>query len=160
MAAEHVFYGENGNGVGGDLQSATGSVAWMVGTSGMGPEPIELNGFSGDVEREKARLRIKKRLQEIGSQLMNRASGDFQHDAVAAVLADRFKRDIGAEILGLAYVAAYNTIRINKEAVERIAETLIERHDLYGNELVALLDSQNLKRPELDLTAEESWPAL
>ena len=40
MAAEHVFYGENATGVGGDLQSATGRAAWMVGVSGMGPDPI------------------------------------------------------------------------------------------------------------------------
>ena len=38
MAAEHVFYGENATGVGGDLQSATGRAAWMVGVSGMGPD--------------------------------------------------------------------------------------------------------------------------
>src|SRR5580765_4730025 len=35
LAAEHVFYGENATGVGGDLQSATGRAAWMVGVSGM-----------------------------------------------------------------------------------------------------------------------------
>ncbi len=39
MAAEHVFYGENATGVGGDLQSATGRAAWMVGMSGHGPRP-------------------------------------------------------------------------------------------------------------------------
>src|SRR6476661_3552263 len=44
LAAEHVFYGENATGVGGDLHSATGRAAWMVGVSGMGPDRIELNG--------------------------------------------------------------------------------------------------------------------
>ena len=46
MAAEHVFYGENATGVGGDLQAATGRAAWMVGVSGMGPDriPIDCNG--------------------------------------------------------------------------------------------------------------------
>ena len=44
LAAEQVFYGENATGVGGDLQSATGRAAWMVGISGMGPDRIELNG--------------------------------------------------------------------------------------------------------------------
>ena len=43
MAAEHVFYGENSVGVGGDIQSATWRVARMVGMSGMGPEPISLD---------------------------------------------------------------------------------------------------------------------
>ncbi|HUE26637.1 MAG TPA: AAA family ATPase, partial [Solirubrobacteraceae bacterium] len=31
MAAEHVFYGENSTGVGGDVMSATARAAWMVG---------------------------------------------------------------------------------------------------------------------------------
>ena len=44
MAAEHVFYGENSTGVGGDVQSATARAAWMVGAAAMGPEPIDLNG--------------------------------------------------------------------------------------------------------------------
>ena len=34
MAAENVFYGENTGGVGGDLQTATDTAAWMVGTAG------------------------------------------------------------------------------------------------------------------------------
>ena len=42
MAAERVFYGENSNGVGGDVQSATAQAAWMVGASAMGPEPFEV----------------------------------------------------------------------------------------------------------------------
>ena len=32
MAAEHVFYGENATGVGGDIMSATARSAWMVGS--------------------------------------------------------------------------------------------------------------------------------
>ncbi len=161
MAAEHVFYGETGNGVGGDLASATYRAAYMVGLSGMGPTRIELNGhYKTDAQRELAVRRMKKRFQDIGNQLLNRASGDFQHDAVASVLSDRFKRNVASEIMGQAYVEAYNTVRANKPAVERIAETLTERQELYGNELVALLDAQHLKKPELDLTEEETWPTL
>ena len=42
MAAEHVFYGENTNGVGGDVQSTTALAAYMVGASAMAPEPITI----------------------------------------------------------------------------------------------------------------------
>ena len=41
-----------------------------------------------------------------------------------------------------------------------IADTLVERKELYGDELVGLLDSCKLKKPEIDLTAEETWPTL
>ena len=44
MAAEHVFYGENSTGVGGDVQSATWRASRMVGMCGMGPEPLDLRG--------------------------------------------------------------------------------------------------------------------
>jgi len=44
MAAEHVFYGENSAGVGGDVRSATRLSAYMVGMCGMGPEPVDLEG--------------------------------------------------------------------------------------------------------------------
>ena len=37
MAAEHVFYGENSNGVGGDLQSATWIASRMVGMAAWAP---------------------------------------------------------------------------------------------------------------------------
>jgi len=161
LAAEHVFYGENATGVGGDLQSATGRAAWMVGVSGMGPDPVVLNGkprsaAKGDEEKEK----IGKRYEEIGLQLMNRASGDFQHDAIASVLGDPTKRRLAAQIIGQAYLDAYNLVRENKDAVEKIADALVARRELYGNELVALLNSVGLKEPTYDLSKQESWPTL
>src|SRR4051794_4770904 len=73
MAAERVFYGENTNGVGGDLQSATGRAAWMVGTSGMGPQHVDLSGTHFDDEtEEQTRERVMKRFEDIGLTLMNR----------------------------------------------------------------------------------------
>src|SRR4029079_12023643 len=74
LAAEHVFYGENATGVGGDLQSATGRAAWMVGVSGMGPDRVVLNGKPRSAQkREEEQEKIGKRFEQIGLQLMNRA---------------------------------------------------------------------------------------
>jgi ATP-dependent Zn protease len=161
LAAEHVFYGENATGVGGDLQSATGRAAWMVGVSGMGPDPVELNGRPRSAQkRDEEKEKIQKRFEKIGLQLMNRASGDFQHDAIASVLGDPTKRALAAQIIGQAYLEAYNLVGQNKEAVEKIADTLVARRELYGNELIDLLNSVGLKEPEYDLTKEESWPTL
>ena len=74
MAAERVFYGENSNGVGGDVQSATAQAAWMVGASAMGPEPFEVTPLDDETE-EDARQRVLKRFEKIGVQIMNRTSG-------------------------------------------------------------------------------------
>jgi cell division protease FtsH len=163
MAAERVFYHENTNGVGGDLQSATQDAAWMVGTSGMGPQYIDLKGAKFDDEtEEQTRERIMKRFEKIGLTLMNRTRGsaDFGGDPVAAVLQDPYKRAAAAQILGQAYVTAENFIAANRKAVEDIAEAVIEKGELYGDDLVGLLDRQNLKKPELDWTKEETWPRI
>jgi ATP-dependent Zn protease len=154
LAAEQVFYGENATGVGGDLQSATGRAAWMVGVSGMGPDRLSLNG------NEQARDELMARFEQLGLQLMNRASGDFQHDSIAAVLRDPTKRVLAAQIIGQAYLNAYNLVLQNKEAVEKIAETLIARRELYGDELVELLNGVGLKEPKVDLAQEAAWPTL
>jgi cell division protease FtsH len=161
LAAEHVFYGENATGVGGDLQSATARSAWMVGVSGMGPDSIVLNGKARTVQkREEEKEKVEKQFEAIGLQLMNRASGDFQHDAIASVLGDPTKRRLAAQIIGQAYLQAYNLVLQNQEAVAKIADTLVARRELYGDELVELLNSVGLEEPTVDLAKEEAWPTL
>jgi cell division protease FtsH len=161
MAAERVFYGENSNGVGGDVQSATAQAAWMVGASAMGPEPFDAVPEADETEEE-ARQRILKRFAAIGIQIMNRTSGGtpFDGNPISGVLSDRDKRDLVAQILGQAYVHAYNLIRQNKDAVEKIADELIARREVFGDELVAILDGVGLQKPELDLTQEDTWPRM
>jgi cell division protease FtsH len=161
MAAERVFYGENSNGVGGDVQSATAQAAWMVGASAMGPEPFEVVPLD-DESDEDARRRILKRFETIGVQIMNRTSGGgpFAENPIAGVLADRDKRELAAQILGQAYVSAYNLVRLNRDAVEKIADELVERREVFGDELVAILDGVGLEKPEVDLSQEDSWPKM
>jgi cell division protease FtsH len=163
MAAERVFYGENSNGVGGDLQSATNRAAWMVGAAGMGPQPLDLAGLSfADETEEQTRARIMKRFEHIGLTLMNRTRGsaDFHQDPIAAVLGDPYKRKTAAEILGQAYVTAESFVAANREPVERIAEALIERQELYGDELVRLLAEQRFTEPKVDLAQDGMWPRI
>jgi ATP-dependent Zn protease len=163
MAAENVFYGENTGGVGGDLQTATDTAAWMVGTAGMRPLRVELNGSVPEGEDEdEARDRIMKRFERIGRTLMNRTRGsaDFHADPIAAILRDPFKQAVAAQILGQAYVIAVNLVAANKDAVEAIATHLAEKRELYGDELVELLDAQVLQKPQLDYTKDETWPKM
>jgi len=163
MAAEHVFYGETSSGVGGDLQYATARAASMVGAAGMGPQRIDLGGAKfADESDEQTRTRVMKRFEEIGTQLMNRTRGsaDFGGDPIASVLQDREKHALAAQILGQAFATAQNFMIANKESVEKVADAVIERQELYGDELVRLLDQQDLRRPEIDWTKEESWPRM
>jgi ATP-dependent Zn protease len=163
MAAERVFYGENSNGVGGDVFTATAQAAMMVGSSAMGPESVDIRKLKLDDENvDQARDRVMKRFEKIGLQIMNRTSGGgpMAENPIASVLGDPHKRATAAQILGQAYVKAYNLMAQNKKAVEQIADTLVERKELYGNELVALLEGAKLKEPKIDLSKESAWPTI
>src|SRR3954470_1281040 len=163
MAAEHVFYGENSTGVGGDVQSATWRASWMVGMCGMGPEPIDLNGtrFATEEERQEAEDRVMKRFERIGTQIMNRAAGQREAgDPMAAILGDPAKKTAAAQILGQAYITALCLIRHNRQSTLRVAETLVERKELHGDEVVEVLDAAGLEAPYIDVNDETIWPKL
>ena len=51
-------------------------------------------------------------------------------------------------------------VRENRAAVERVADTVIARQELYGDELVRLLDAQGLRKPEIDWMEEQTWPQM
>jgi cell division protease FtsH len=163
LAAEHVFYGENSTGVGGDLHTATIQASTMVGFSGMGPEPIDLNGriFATEEERAHEEERYMKRFERIGTQLMNRSFGQVeQGDPIASILRDSAKQHAAARILGQAYVTAFCMIRHNRQKILQIAEVLVQRREMYGDEVVDLLDSVKLEAPAIDITDETNWPRL
>jgi ATP-dependent Zn protease len=161
MAAERVFYGENSNGVGGDVQSATAQAALMVGASAMGPQPFEVARMDDESEDE-SRERVLKRFEKIGLQIMNRttAVGPFEQNPIGAVLADRDKRANAAVLLGQAYVQAHHLIAANRGAVEKVADALVEKREIFGDDLVRLLDSLELEPPRIDYADESAWPKL
>ncbi|HEX4735491.1 MAG TPA: AAA family ATPase, partial [Thermoleophilaceae bacterium] len=97
MAAEHVFYGENSTGVGGDVQSVTIGVGMLVGAAAIGPEPVDLHGRVPESEREQREDELMDRFERIGNQIMNRLSGGpFDGDRIGAALGDRYKRRAAA----------------------------------------------------------------
>ena len=158
MAAERVFYKQNSTGVGGDIAGATALAAYMVGASGMGPESVDPTGEL-DAKEE---ARILKQFERIGSQIMSRTAGGgaLGHDPIASVLSDRDKRAAAQQILGQAYVTAYNLMRHNKPGIEHIADQVVARREIYGDELLGLLKDAKLEAPKVDLLQESSWPML
>jgi cell division protease FtsH len=157
MAAEQVFYGENGNGVSGDLMGVTNEAAVMVGVAGMGPQKFDLGATeNGDETRRK----ILGRFESIGLQLMNRTRGsaDVHQDPIASILMDPFKRRAAAEILGEAFATAVYFIEVNKDKIEAIADELVEKREVYGDNLLELLDRQKLEKPVINWADESVWP--
>jgi hypothetical protein len=212
MAAEHVFYGENSQGVSGDIYSATTTAAAMVGVWGMGPTPVAIdirpresraelplergagagawarlpvrigpgngvpaehgadggngNGENGHADSEAALDRrdlVTRRLEQIGNQIMNRTpsgSALTGSDLIGTVLTGNDKRRSAAILLGQAYVLAYTLMVTNRSQLEMIAATLSEQKEIYGDDVVALLNSVGLQRPKIDLTDDTTWPTV
>jgi hypothetical protein len=135
----------------------------MVGTAGMRPLYVDLDRSVPDGDDpDELRERIMKRFERIGRTLMNRTRGsaDFHADPIAAILRDPFKHAVAAQILGQAYVIAVNLVVSNKAAVDEIAAHLAEKREIFGDELIELLDAKELVKPEIDYTKEETWPRM
>jgi hypothetical protein len=139
----------------------TVQAAQMVGASAMGPQPFEVTPREGETEEE-ARERVLARFEKIGLQIVNRTSGGgpFGENPVASVLGDKDKRAIVGQLVGQAYVAAHNLVLANRDAVEHIADVLKTRRELFGDELLELLDGAKLTIPDVDLAEESSWPTM
>jgi ATP-dependent Zn protease len=163
MAAEKVFYGDTSGGVGGDLHTTTEQAATMVGRWGMGPIQIPLDGLKfADETEEQTRQRVMKRFEQVGLRLMNRTRGsaDVHQDPIASVLMDPYKRAAAAILMGQAFVVAENFIRANKDKVEAVADAVIAKGEIYGDNLNELLDAQSFVKPEIDYSKEETWPQI
>ena len=160
MAAEHVFYGENSNGVGGDIQSATWIASRMVGMSGMGPEPLDLRGRVAKERLPEVEKELMERFERIGLRIMNRArmGSAMDSDPIGSVLGDPAKRSAAAQILGQAYLTAVCCIRANREAVAAVADALVQHKELYGDEVVELLEAAAPRAPVIDVLDESIWP--
>jgi ATP-dependent Zn protease len=160
MATERVVYGENGTGVGGDMDQATVRACIMVGAAGMGPLPFALPGpFADEDAEDAAHDRVLARLERIGNVVLRRTgSGVMAEDMLASTLQDPAKRRLVAQVLGQAYVMAHRTIVENLAGVERVADALMERRELHGDEVTALLEEVAPVRPRVDFGDRASWP--
>jgi len=79
---------------------------------------------------------------------------------LAAVIGDRAKRELLTELLGQCFVIAHATIVANRDGTDRVATRLEEAGELYGDDVENLLKSVNLRKPEIDLLEESTWPAI
>ena len=102
-----------------------------------------------------------ERFEKLGFQLMHRSGGGVMDDnPYSATLGDRDKRRLVAGLLGQAFVVAWNTIRLNREGTQHVAERLIAAGELYGDDVTNLLDSAVLRKPAIDVTDETLWPVI
>ncbi len=101
------------------------------------------------------------RFERLGTQIMHRSGGSMMNDdGVSGVLADSGKRSLAAALIGQAFVIAYNTIRHNREGTDYVAGRLVSAGELYGDDVVGVLEDARLERPEIDLLDEDAWPVI
>ncbi len=91
---------------------------------------------------------------------MNRASGGsgMPSDPLGTVLG-RPGKALAARrsCSGRPTCSAYTLMATNRETIEQIADALMERKEMHGDEVVDLLDSVGLVRPEIDLNDDRTW---
>jgi ATP-dependent Zn protease len=138
IACERVFYGENSNGVFGDLRMATAEACHMVGLVGMGAEKLPPD--------------IAKKAVNIGQYLISAAEliggGLLEGGSrTGAVLQNPLARRTVAEVLGAAYIDDWRLMYVNREAIDQAVEALIAQGELVGDEIKGLLDSVGLRFP-------------
>ena len=102
-----------------------------------------------------------ERFERIGMTIMHRSGGGMMDsDPMQAVVSDPNKRRLVAGLLGQAYVVAYNTIKANKQGTEHVADVLVAKREMYGDEVIELLDEAELRKPEIDVLDEDAWPRI
>ena len=160
MAAERVFYDENSTGVGGDVMSATYRTALMVGGSAMGPQPFHVDP-EGRRDRRRgaaARPRALRGDRAADHEPLGSGGGPMsarpdRGRALRPVQAPARRPDPRAGVRRRAQPRV-----TNRDAVEKIADVLMERKEIFGDELLDLLDSVGIRIPELDYGDEAIWP--
>ena len=55
-------------------------------------------------------------------------------------------------------MVAENFVAANREGVQKIADAVVAKRELFGDELVELLESASLRQPDIDYLDEASWP--
>ena len=118
MAAEEIFFGEPGTGPSGDLAGATRLAAQMVGSYGMAGSLISLEA--------------------------SRAPGDL----VSKALSDEPSRQAMEACLVSAREGAREIITAQRHVVEALRDALLERDELIGDEIAAVIQEASERGPD------------
>ena len=121
MAAEELFEGESGTGPAGDLAAATSIAAEMVGSLGMAGSLISFRAMSETL---------------------------FDPGLVGRVLANGESKRAVAGMLKREKAAAKRLLRANSRLVIALRDALLDREELIGDDILAVLDEAGGKRAQ------------
>jgi len=115
QCAEEIFFGDVSTGPGGDLLYATNVAAQMVGAAGMTDTLVSLGAVQGSAFNDT--------------------------NLVGRVLADADGRRRVEDLLQQQKMVASSLLNANKHLVEALRDALLERHELVGREITAVLEA-------------------
>jgi ATP-dependent Zn protease len=124
MVAEELAFGEAGTGPSGDLQAATTAAAQMVGSLGMGGSLVSFDA----------------------------AAYPGASNLVAKVLGDESARTAVEEILERAKAEAHRILVDHRSVAEALRDALLERDELVGEEILAVIATARAGAELIDLT--------
>jgi ATP-dependent Zn protease len=124
MVAEELAFGEAGTGPSGDLQAATTAAAQMVGSLGMGGSLVSFDA----------------------------AAYPGASNLVAKVLGDESARTAVEEILERAKAEAHRILVDHRSVAEALRDALLERDELVGEEILAVIATARADADLIDLT--------
>jgi len=126
MVAEELFFGESGTGPAGDLATATGIAAEMIGSLGLGSSLISFRAVDAGV---------------IGGNL------------VSTILADDKARDAVDRLLNEQKAVVVTLLRDNRHLIEALRDELLNRDELAEREILEVLDTaRDRDGASIDLT--------
>jgi cell division protease FtsH len=122
LTAEEIFLGESGTGPGADLAKATEVAALMVGALGMGSSLISYEAVAeGAVSRK---------------------------NLVGKVLADRDAKEQVEDLLAAQKARVGEVLDENRDLVEALRDALLDRDELVGEEILAVIREAIDRRQE------------
>ena len=130
----------------------------MVGHSAMPPERVPMPATMTRSEEEAARKKLDDYFLDTGGKLLAVASLErpLRRGAAARPTSGSWPRASSGTPISWPTSSPSRT----SDAISRVADELVERRELNGDEITELMDSLHLKPAVVDYLEERTWPRL
>jgi ATP-dependent Zn protease len=150
IASERVFYGENSEGVFGDLQMATATATSMIGLVAMGPDTLDDRTSTLAINLGENLISVEQITQGIHP----------DGTRPGAVLRDPRARGMVAQVMGSAYIDCWRLMYVNRDKIDKAADILMREGEMVGDEIGEMIDSLDVRLPTESDPYPPAIPAL
>ena len=159
LAAEHVFYGENTSGVGGDMSSVAHQAARHGRPLRHGAR-AHADARHDDAERGGGGAQEARRLPRSTRAASCSPSPRSATTTPSALARARQARSSPRASSGTRISSPTSSPSRTRQRSRSVADELVERRELNGDEITELMNSLHLKPAVVDYLEERTWPRL